>query len=96
MKLFVYVFQDRNDIPPVFTAVPRPVTLDDSVPIGTTVMTLIATDSDGTSPGNKVNFHFYFFLNFILRSKHKCFPKTINLCFTGRVTNNLSGYNFHC
>lgn len=48
--------QDRNDIPPVFTAVPRPVTLDDDVPIGTTVTTLIATDSDGTPPGNKVRY----------------------------------------
>jgi hypothetical protein len=48
------LFQDRNDIPPVFTAVPRPVTLSDDVPIGTIVTTLIATDSDGTSPGNKV------------------------------------------
>ncbi|PNF18966.1 hypothetical protein B7P43_G12884 [Cryptotermes secundus] len=47
---------DRNDIPPVFTAVPRPVTLNDDVPIGTTVTTLIATDSDGTSPGNKVRY----------------------------------------
>ncbi|KAJ4436897.1 hypothetical protein ANN_17029 [Periplaneta americana] len=47
---------DRNDIPPVFTTVPRPVTLDDDVPIGTTVTTLIATDSDGTSPGNKVRY----------------------------------------
>ncbi|PSN56931.1 Cadherin-99C [Blattella germanica] len=46
--------KDRNDIPPVFTTVPRPVTLSDDVPIGTTVTTLIATDSDGTSPGNKV------------------------------------------
>jgi hypothetical protein len=49
------LFQDRNDIPPVFTAVPHPVTLNDDVPIGTTVTTLIATDSDGTSPGNKVH-----------------------------------------
>ncbi|XP_068081396.1 cadherin-99C isoform X2 [Anabrus simplex] len=48
--------EDRNDIPPVFTAVPRPVTLDDDVPIGTTVTTLIATDSDGTPPGNKVRY----------------------------------------
>ncbi|KDR15408.1 Protocadherin-15, partial [Zootermopsis nevadensis] len=47
---------DRNDIPPVFTAVPRPVTLNDDVPIGTIVTTLIATDSDGTSPGNKVRY----------------------------------------
>lgn len=50
----LFWFQDRNDIPPVYTAVPRPVTLNDDVPIGTTVTTLIATDSDGTSPGNKV------------------------------------------
>ncbi|XP_047001442.1 cadherin-99C [Schistocerca americana] len=48
--------EDRNDIPPVFTTVPRPVTLEDSVPIGTTVTTLIATDSDGTPPGNKVRY----------------------------------------
>lgn len=37
--------------------VPRPITLDDDVPIGTKVTTLIATDSDGTSPGNKVLFY---------------------------------------
>jgi hypothetical protein len=49
------LFQDRNDIPPVFTTVPHPVTLNDDVPIGTTVTTMIATDSDGTSPGNKVH-----------------------------------------
>ena len=47
--------QDVNDIPPVFTSVPRPVTLDDDVPIGTTVINLIAADSDGTAPGNQVN-----------------------------------------
>lgn len=43
-----------NDIPPVFTSVPRPITLDDDVPIGTTVIDLVAADSDGTAPGNQV------------------------------------------
>lgn len=46
--------EDRNDIPPVFLTIPSPVTLDDDVAIGTKVTTLLATDSDGTSPGNKV------------------------------------------
>lgn len=44
-----------NDIPPVFTTVPRPITLDDDVPIGTTVIDLVAADSDGTAPGNQVS-----------------------------------------
>ncbi|XP_063243672.1 cadherin-99C isoform X2 [Bacillus rossius redtenbacheri] len=48
--------QDRNDIPPVFTTVPQPVQLDDDVSIGTTVVTLVATDSDGTAPNNKVRY----------------------------------------
>ncbi|KAK0076977.1 hypothetical protein PV325_004605 [Microctonus aethiopoides] len=48
--------QDMNDIPPVFTSVPRPITLDDDVPIGTTVINLLAQDSDGTSPGNQVRY----------------------------------------
>lgn len=48
--------EDRNDIPPVFTSVPRPITLDDEISIGTTVTNLIATDSDGTAPGNKVRY----------------------------------------
>lgn len=38
----------------MFTSVPRPITLDDDVPISTTVINLIATDSDGTAPGNQV------------------------------------------
>lgn len=50
--------QDVNDIPPVFTMVPRPVTLDDNVPIGASVVNLIATDSDGTAPGNQVRLLF--------------------------------------
>lgn len=48
--------EDRNDIPPVFTAVARPVTLEDDVGIGTRVTALTATDSDGTAPGNKVRY----------------------------------------
>lgn len=48
--------QDRNDIPPVFTIVSHPITLDDDVMIGTAVTTLVATDSDGTAPGNKVRY----------------------------------------
>ncbi|XP_043486024.1 cadherin-99C isoform X1 [Polistes fuscatus] len=48
--------QDVNDIPPIFTMVPRPITLDDDSPIGTTVINLVATDSDGTAPGNQVRY----------------------------------------
>ncbi|XP_020300049.1 cadherin-99C isoform X1 [Pseudomyrmex gracilis] len=48
--------QDVNDIPPVFTSVLRPITLDDDVPIGTIVINLTATDSDGTAPGNQVRY----------------------------------------
>lgn len=48
--------EDRNDIPPVFTIVPHPITLDDDVAIGTLVTKLMATDSDGTAPGNKVRY----------------------------------------
>ncbi|XP_014256144.1 cadherin-99C isoform X2 [Cimex lectularius] len=47
---------DVNDIPPVFLTIPTPITLDDNVKIGTKVTTLMATDSDGTSPGNKVRY----------------------------------------
>nr|CAI5831259.1 unnamed protein product [Callosobruchus analis] len=54
-KVIVNV-EDRNDIPPVFTIVPHPISLEDDVPIGTTVTTLIATDSDGTAPGNSVRY----------------------------------------
>ena len=48
--------EDRNDIPPVFTIIPHPITLDDDVSIGTPVTNLVATDSDGTAPGNKVRY----------------------------------------
>ncbi|KAI4458345.1 fat atypical cadherin-related [Holotrichia oblita] len=49
------VYQDRNDIPPVFTKIPPPIMLKDDTPIGTSVYDLETTDSDGTAPGNKVN-----------------------------------------
>ncbi|KAK2588635.1 hypothetical protein KPH14_006402 [Odynerus spinipes] len=48
--------QDVNDTPPIFTMVPRPITLDDDAPIGTTVINLVAADSDGTAPGNQVRY----------------------------------------
>jgi protocadherin-15 len=54
-KVIVNV-EDRNDIPPVFTIIPHPITLEDDVAIGTPVTTLVATDSDGTAPGNKVRY----------------------------------------
>ncbi|CAH0553168.1 unnamed protein product [Brassicogethes aeneus] len=54
-KIIVNV-EDRNDIPPVFTIIPYPITLEDDVAIGSTVTTCVATDSDGTSPGNKVRY----------------------------------------
>lgn len=54
-KVIVHV-EDRNDIPPVFTIIPHPITLDDDVSIGTSVTNLIATDSDGTAPSNKVRY----------------------------------------
>lgn len=40
----------------MFTIIPHPITLDDDVSIGTSVTNLIATDSDGTAPGNKVRY----------------------------------------
>ncbi|XP_056636781.1 cadherin-99C [Diorhabda sublineata] len=54
-KVVIHV-EDRNDIPPVFTIIPHPITLEDDAPIGTVVSTLVATDSDGTAPGNKVRY----------------------------------------
>lgn len=47
--------QDRNDNAPVFITMPRPLTLDDDTPLGNKITSLIATDADGTSPGNKVS-----------------------------------------
>lgn len=37
-----------NDIAPIFTSVPLPIRLQDTVPLGTVVTTVVASDSDGT------------------------------------------------
>lgn len=49
------VVQDKNDIAPVFLSEPRPITIDDDTAIGTKLVTLTASDADGTAPGNKVS-----------------------------------------
>ncbi|XP_021945639.1 cadherin-99C [Folsomia candida] len=48
--------KDLNDVPPIFNVVPRPIRLEDTAPIGMVVTKLEATDSDGTSPFNKVKY----------------------------------------
>ncbi|ALC46613.1 Cad99C [Drosophila busckii] len=48
--------EDRNDMRPVFLAVPAPVTINDDLAIGTVIATLSAVDGDGTSPGNVVRY----------------------------------------
>ncbi|XP_043200018.1 cadherin-99C-like isoform X2 [Amphibalanus amphitrite] len=48
--------EDRNDLPPVFTEVPRPVELRESDRPGQVIAALRAIDSDGTAPGNKVRY----------------------------------------
>lgn len=53
------LLQDRNDIPPIFTMIPHPVTLEDDVTVGSVVTTLTATDSDGSAPGNKVSLNLF-------------------------------------
>lgn len=45
---------DENDVPPIFNVVPRPIRLDDTSPVGMVITKLEATDSDGSSPFNKV------------------------------------------
>lgn len=47
---------DQNDNPPMFTSVPVPIRLQDSVPLGTVVTTLPAVDSDGTAPNNQLRY----------------------------------------
>lgn len=47
---------DQNDNPPSFLNVPMPIRLQDSVPLGTIVATLVAYDADSTSPGNQVRY----------------------------------------
>ncbi|GIY66383.1 cadherin-99C [Caerostris darwini] len=47
---------DENDIVPVFTSVPLPIRLQDTVPLGTVVTTVVASDADGTAPGNEIRY----------------------------------------
>ncbi|CAL8106487.1 unnamed protein product [Orchesella dallaii] len=47
---------DENDVPPIFNVVPRPIRLDDTSHVGMIITKLEATDSDGTSPFNKVKY----------------------------------------
>lgn len=48
--------EDRNDVAPRFTSVPLPIRLQDTVPLGTIVTTVVATDGDGSAPGNVVRY----------------------------------------
>ncbi|XP_076361953.1 cadherin 99C isoform X2 [Tachypleus tridentatus] len=48
--------QDKNDIPPIFSVILLPIRLQDTVPLGSTVTTVVASDGDGTSPGNQVRY----------------------------------------
>lgn len=48
--------KDVNDVPPVFSTSPPPITLNDNVSVGTEVTKMVATDSDGTAPGNKIRY----------------------------------------
>lgn len=50
----VFHDQDRNDIAPVFSSLPRPVRLQNTIPVGQVVTTVTAVDSDGTAPNNQV------------------------------------------
>ncbi|XP_074596173.1 cadherin 99C isoform X2 [Brevipalpus obovatus] len=47
---------DQNDVSPVFSAIPAPLRLPDSVSLGTILTTVKATDGDGTAPGNIVRY----------------------------------------
>lgn len=50
------MLQDQNDIPPVFlTILTKPLVLNDDTEIGTSVITLTASDADGTAPNNIVS-----------------------------------------
>ncbi|KAG0419301.1 hypothetical protein HPB47_004228, partial [Ixodes persulcatus] len=48
--------EDRNDVAPRFTSVPLPIRLQDNVPLGTIVTTVVASDGDGSAPGNVVRY----------------------------------------
>ncbi|GFS75615.1 cadherin-99C, partial [Nephila pilipes] len=47
---------DENDVAPVFTSVPLPIRLQDTVPLGTVVTTVVASDADGTAPGSEIRY----------------------------------------
>ncbi|XP_050317816.1 cadherin-99C isoform X1 [Bactrocera neohumeralis] len=55
IRIFIEV-DDRNDVRPVFAAVPEPVTVNDDQSIGTRIATMAAIDGDGSSPGNVVRY----------------------------------------
>ncbi|XP_053682890.1 cadherin-99C [Sabethes cyaneus] len=55
IKIMVEV-EDRNDIPPVFVAIPEPININDDLPIGAIVGSMPAVDGDGSSPGNVVRY----------------------------------------
>lgn len=51
-----FKFQDKNDNSPIFTSVIRPITVDDTAPIGSLVQTVTAIDADSTAPNNRVRY----------------------------------------
>lgn len=51
--------QDRNDVTPIFTSLPRPVRLRNNIPVGQMITTLTAVDTDGTAPNNQVCIYVY-------------------------------------
>ena len=54
--LIKVLVEDRNDVPPVFTSIPEPVTIKDDQPIGALVASMPATDGDGSAPGNVIRY----------------------------------------
>lgn len=55
IKIVVNV-EDRNDVAPVFVALPEPVTVNDDDPIGTEIAEMSAHDGDGSYPGNEIRY----------------------------------------
>ncbi|KAG8195587.1 hypothetical protein JTE90_002207 [Oedothorax gibbosus] len=47
---------DENDVAPTFTSVPLPIRLQDTVPLGTVVTTIVASDADATAPGSEIRY----------------------------------------
>ncbi|CAG9579685.1 unnamed protein product [Danaus chrysippus] len=50
------IVDDKNDNAPIFTSVARPVTIEDTSSIGSLVETVVALDSDATSPNNRIRY----------------------------------------